>query len=115
MVKSNLKLIDVTLKLLLDAKRFSFRSLLSFQGSSQRFHGALVVLTGIVELLLLLSNSSVNLLADLAELKLRSQDLVLLLLKSTFSFLKSSLEFFLLLLKTSLLLSNSSVNLLADL
>merc|ERR1719419_535182 len=100
MVKSNLKLIDVTLKLLLDAKRFSFRSLLSFQGSSQRFHGALVVLTGIVELLLLLSNSSVNLLADLAELKLRSQDLVLLLLKSTFSFLKSSLEFFLLLLKT---------------
>merc|ERR1719419_1047988 len=104
MVKSNLKLIDVTLKLLLDAKRFSFRSLLSFQGSSQRFHGALVVLTGIVELLLLLSNSSVNLLADLAELKLRSQDLILLLLKSTFSFLKSSLEFFLLLLKTSALL-----------
>merc|ERR1719419_1765151 len=83
MVKSNLKLIDVTLKLLLDAKRFSFRSLLSFQGSSQRFHGALVVLTGIVELLLLLSNSSVNLLADLAELKLRSQDLILLLLKTS--------------------------------
>merc|ERR1719167_183188 len=104
MVKSNLKLIDVTLKLLLDAKSFSLRSLLSFQGSSQRFHGALVVLTGIVELLLLLSNSSVNLLADLAELKLRSQDLILLLLKSTFSFLKSSLEFFLLLLKTSALL-----------
>merc|ERR1719391_691353 len=104
MVKSNLKLIDVTLKLLLDAKSFSLLSLLSFQGSSQRFHGALVVLTGIVELLLLLSNSSVNLLADLAELKLRSQDLILLLLKSTFSFLKSSLEFFLLLLKTSALL-----------
>merc|ERR1719167_997068 len=92
MVKSNLKLIDVTLKLLLDAKSFSLRSLLSFQGSSQRFHGALVVLTGIVELLLLLSNSSVNLLADLAELKLRSQDLILLLLKSTFSFLKRLTE-----------------------
>merc|ERR1719167_1727691 len=104
MVKSNLKLIDGTLKLLLAAKSFSLCSLLSFQGSSQRFHGALVVLPGIVELLLLLSNSSVNLLADLAELKLRSQDLVLLLFKSTFSFLKSSLEFFLLLLKTSALL-----------
>merc|ERR1719295_1986608 len=33
-----------------------------------------------------------------------AQDLILLLLKSTFSFLKSSLEFFLLLLKTSALL-----------
>jgi len=42
-----------------------------------------VVLASVVELFLLLSNSSVNFLADLAKLKLSSQDLVLLLLKSS--------------------------------
>ena len=49
-------------------------------------------LPSVVELLFLLSNSSVNLLLDLSKLKLSSEDLVLLSLKSTFSFLKSSLE-----------------------
>merc|ERR1711926_53940 len=82
MVKSNFKLIDISLKFLLDAKSFSLGSLFSFQGSSKRLHGTLVVLTSVVELFLLLSNSSVNFLADLAKLKLSSQDLVLLLKSS---------------------------------
>merc|ERR1711926_14132 len=104
MVKSNFKLIDISLKFLLDAKSFSLGSLFSFQGSSKRLHGTLVVLTSVVELFLLLSNSSVNFLADLAKLQLSSQDLVLLLLKSSLSLLKSTLELFLLLLKSSALL-----------
>merc|ERR1719259_1084756 len=104
MVKSNFKLIDISLKFLLDAEWFSLGSLFSFKGSSKRFHGTLVVLASVVELFLLLSNSSVNFLADLAELKLSSQDLVLLLLKSSLSLLKSTLELFLLLLKSSALL-----------
>ena len=59
-------------------------------------------LPGIVELLFLLSNSSVNLLLDLSKLKLSSENLVLLSLKSSLSLLKSSLEFFLFSLKQTL-------------
>ena len=50
----------------------------------------------VVEFLFLLSNSSVNLLLNLSKLKLGSENLVLLGLKSTLSFLKSSLELLLL-------------------
>ena len=53
-------------------------------------------LPSIVELFFLLSNSSVNLLLDLSKLKLSSEDLVLLSLKSSLSLLKSSLELLLL-------------------
>ena len=59
----------------------------------------LFILPGVVELFLLLGNSSVNLLLDLSKLKLSSQDLVLLSLESTLGLLKSSLELFLLALK----------------
>ena len=50
----------------------------------------------VVEFLFLLSNSSVNLLFYLSKLKLSSENLVLFSLKSTLSFLKSSLELLLL-------------------
>ena len=50
----------------------------------------------VIEFLFLLSNSSVNLLFDLSKLKLSSENLVLFSLKSTLSFLKSSLELLLL-------------------
>ena len=50
----------------------------------------------VIEFLFLLSNSSVNLLLDLSKLKLSSENLVLFSLKSTLSFLKSSLELLLL-------------------
>ena len=50
----------------------------------------------VIEFLFLLSNSSVNLLLDLSKLKLGSENLVLFSLKSTLSFLKSSLELLLL-------------------
>merc|ERR1719373_1076928 len=92
MVQSNLKLVDVRLKLLLDSQTLSLGTLLRLQGSLERLHGTSVVLASVVEFLLLLSNSSVNLLLNLSKLKLGSENLVLLGLKSTLSFLKSSLE-----------------------
>merc|ERR1719429_775936 len=62
-----------------------------------------MVLASVVELLFLLSNSSVNFSLDLSKLKLSSENLVLLSLKSTLSFLKSSLELLLLTLKSAAL------------
>merc|ERR1719215_2377117 len=87
MVKTNFKLIDLTLQLLLDSQSLTLGSLFSFQGCTKRFHSTLVVLPSVVELLFLLSNSSINLLADLAQFKLRSEHLILFLFKSTFSLL----------------------------
>merc|ERR1712117_412958 len=101
MVKGNLKLIDLRLKLLLDSQTLSLGTLLRLKRGLERLHGTSMVLTSIVELLFLLSNSSVNLLFDLSKLKLSSEDLVLLSLKSTLSFLKSSLELLLLSLKSA--------------
>merc|ERR1719192_965802 len=60
-----------------------------------------MVLAGVLELFLLLSKTAVNLLADLRELKLSTDNLGFLLLKSRLSLLKSSLELFLLHLKTA--------------
>ena len=53
-------------------------------------------LPSVVELFLLLGNSSINLSLDLSKLKLGSENLVLLSLKSSLSLLKSSLELLLL-------------------
>ena len=58
----------------------------------------------IFEFLLLLLDLPVNFLADLSKLKLGTEDLVLLLLKSSLSFLKSGLELLLLNLKAPALL-----------
>merc|ERR1711948_106214 len=58
-----------------------------------------VVLPGVVELLLLLGHTPINLLPDIGELKLGAEHSVLLHLKSGLSLLKSSLELLLLLLK----------------
>merc|ERR1719328_980317 len=77
--------------------------LLRLKGSLERLHSTSVVLAGVVEFLFLLSNSSVNLLLDLSKFKLSSENLVLLSLKSTFSFLKSGLELLLLSLKSTAL------------
>merc|ERR1719341_1240140 len=91
-VKSNLKLVDVALQLLLDPKALSLGALLGFQAGLHAFHGTLVVLAGIVELFLLLGHPAVNLLSDLSKLKLGPQDLVLFSLKGALGLLKSSLE-----------------------
>merc|ERR1719232_1468309 len=66
-----------------------------------------MVLPGVVELLLLLSNTSVNLLSDIGKLKLGAENSVLLHLKSGLSLLKSTLELFLLLFKHTALFVKS--------
>ena len=58
-------------------------------------------LPAILELLLLLSDPAVNLLTNLAKLKLSPQNLVFLLLQGCLSLLKSSLKLFLLNLQTT--------------
>merc|ERR1719384_2248653 len=102
-VQSDLILIDVRLKLLLDSQSLSLGALLRFQGSLEGLHCTSMVLASVVELFLLLGNSSVNLSLDLSKLKLCSENLVLLSLKSTLGLLKSSLELLLLTLKSAAL------------
>ena len=55
-----------------------------------------VFLPGVVELLLLLGHTPVNLLLDLSKLKLGTEDLVLFLLEGALGLLQSSLQLFLL-------------------
>ena len=62
------------------------------------------VIPCVVELFFLLLNLAVNLLPDLAKLKLGSEDLVFFLLKGSLSLFQSSLELFLLNLQTTALL-----------
>merc|ERR1719481_1819424 len=89
-------LVDLSLESLLDTESFSLGLLLRLQGGGHRLHGALMVLPGIVELFLLLSDPPVNLLLGLSQLELCPQDLVFLLLQSAFGLLQSSLQLLLL-------------------
>merc|ERR1719208_525301 len=102
-VQSNLVLVDVRLELLLDSQSLSLGTLLRLKGGLEGLHCTSVVLASVVELLFLLSNSSVNFSLDLSKLKLSSENLVLLSLEGTLSFLKSSLELLLLTLKSAAL------------
>lgn len=96
MIQSNLKLVDVSLQLLLHAQGLSLALGLGFEGSLHGVEGTLVVLAGVLELLLLLLDAAVDLLAHLGQLKLSAEHLVLLLLKSGLSLLEGSLELVLL-------------------
>merc|ERR1719361_1729430 len=104
MVEADLKLIDLSLKSLLDAERFTLGLLLSFQGGRHRLHGTGVVLPGVVELFLLLSHTPINLLLDLSKLKLSHTPINLLLLEGALGLLKGALELLLLLLEATPLL-----------
>ena len=101
MVKGNLKLVDVSLKLLLDAECLGLRLLLRLHRGLHGFHGTAVVLPvklpsrlafwktssispGVVELFLLLCNPTIDLLLGLAELE------------GTFCFLQALLQLLLL-------------------
>lgn len=96
MIQSNLQLVDVSLQLLLHAQGLSLALGLSLKGSLHGVEGALVVLAGVLELLLLLLDAAIDFLADLRQLQLGAQHLVLLLLKSSLSLLKGGLELVLL-------------------
>merc|ERR550534_1636407 len=102
-----LVLLNSSLQLLLDAESLTLGSLLGLNGSSQRLHGAGVVLPGVVELLLLLSDAPVNLLTDIGELKLGAEDLVLLHLEGGLSLLQGALKLLLLSLEHAALFVKS--------
>merc|ERR1719189_2585493 len=77
-VQGDLELVDVRLQLLLDSETLGLGALLGLEGGLERLHCTTMVLASIVELLLLLGNSAVDLLLDLAQLQLSSQHLALL-------------------------------------
>merc|ERR1712112_329914 len=82
-VKSDLKLVDLSLQLLLDSQSLSLGTLLRLKTGLHGVHCPGMVLAGVLELLFLLSNLAVNLLLDLSKLKLSSENLVLLSLESS--------------------------------
>merc|ERR1719197_1716238 len=95
-VQANLQLFDFSLQLLLDAESLALGSLLGLDGGSQGLHGAGVVLPGVVELLLLLGHTPVNLLPHVGELQLGAEHLVLLHLQGGLGLLQSALQLLLL-------------------
>merc|ERR1719192_1980568 len=95
-VQANLQLVDFSLQLLLDAESLALGSLLGLDGGSQGLHGAGVVLPGVVELLLLLGHTPVNLLPHVGKLQLGAEHLVLLHLQGGLGLLKSALQLLLL-------------------
>merc|ERR1719300_1826683 len=100
MLKSSLQVHDISLQLLLHAVSLSLSLGFHLNSSLHALNGLVHVLPGGIKLLILLSHSALNLLPDLGELKLGTEHLVLLLLKSTLSFRESSLKLHLLSLKT---------------
>merc|ERR1719222_618477 len=95
-VKPDHQLVDLAFELLLDPQGISLGSLLSLQRGAHGVHGTGVIFASAGKLLFLLSHTPVNLLADLAELKSSTEDLVLLLLESSLGFLESCLQLLLL-------------------
>merc|ERR1719471_1604323 len=91
---------DISLKLLLHSEGFSLGLGLSLNSRLHVLNALGHVLLGGEEFLTLLSHPPLNLLSDLGELKLASEHLVLLLLKGTLSFRKSSLKLHLLSLQS---------------
>lgn len=67
-----------------------------FEGSLHGVEGALMILPGVLEFLLLLLDAAIDFLSDLAELELAAQHFVLLLFEGGFGFLESGLKLILL-------------------
>merc|ERR1719492_207790 len=83
-------------QLFFDTESLTLGSLLGLNGGSQGLHGTGVVLPGVVELLLLLSHTPVNLLPHVGELQLGAEHLVLLHLQGGLGLLQSALQLLLL-------------------
>merc|ERR1719391_1967241 len=78
-VERNLELVDVGLELLLHAEGLLLGLGLGLKGSLHGLKSTSVVLAGVLELILLLSKTAVDLGADLRQLQLGADDLGLLL------------------------------------
>merc|ERR1712088_1115820 len=92
MLKSNAELVHISLELLLLADRLALGAGLVLQGGLHRLDGLLVGLAESIQLVGLLLDPPLDLLLHLGQLQLGPENLVLLLLKSTFGFLEGSLE-----------------------
>merc|ERR1719435_628246 len=95
-VQRDLQLVDVGLELLLHAKRLGLGLGLGLQRSLHGLESAGVVLAGILELVLLLGQTAIDLGADLRQLQLGADDLSLFLLEGSLGLLKGGLELLLL-------------------
>merc|ERR1712008_520233 len=91
---------NISIKLLLHAKSLSLTLGLLFKSSLHTINSLGEFLASALEFFILLSNTALNLLSNLRQFKLRSQDLVFLLLECSLSLLKSGLEFHFLGLQT---------------
>ena len=94
----HLQLGDVLLQLLLHPHRLGAALGLGLQRGLHRLHLALVAAARVLELLLLLLDAPLDLLARLAQLQLAAEDLVLLLLQRRLGLLQGRLQLLLLLL-----------------
>lgn len=101
-IKGDLQFVNVLLQLLPDPHGLSLTLGLSLQTSLHGIKGTLVVASGVVEFLLFLLETSVNLGSDSGDLKLSTHDFSFLLLKRAFSLFQSSLELLFFHLKTAL-------------
>merc|ERR1719232_476145 len=91
-----LQIQNISLKLLLHSESLSLGFALGLDSGLHVLNALGHVLLGAHELLVLLGHAAVNLLPDLGQLQLASQDLVLLLLQGSLSLGKSSLKLHLL-------------------
>ena len=80
MVETDLKLVDLALKSLLDPQGLTLGPLLGLKRGRHGLHGTSVFLPGVVELLLLLGHAPVDLLLDLSKLQLGTKILPLFML-----------------------------------
>merc|ERR1711963_1244128 len=92
MLKSNTKINNISLKLLLHSQSFNLALGLGLKLHLHAVNGLGKILLGGSELLILLSKTSFNLLPDLGQLKRSSENLVLPLLQSSLSFRQSSFK-----------------------
>merc|ERR1711936_140887 len=92
MFKGCLQFSNICLQLLLHAKPFSFSLAFLLKSRLHGFNGLSKILFCALELLILLSNATFNLLPNLSEFKLRPQNLVFFLFKSSLCFFKGSLK-----------------------
>merc|ERR1712029_150113 len=95
-LQSGMKIKNISFKLLLHSQSLNLALGLSLQSHLHSLKSLSIVLLGGGKLFLLLGNSLLNLLPDLGQLQLASQDLVLLLLQGSLSLRQSSFKLHLL-------------------
>merc|ERR1711923_236740 len=95
-LKSGIQFKNIILELLLHSESLSLALGLSLNGRLHVLKSLAHVLFGSGKLFILLNHAAVNFLSELGKLKLAAENLVLFLLKSSFSLRKSSLELHLL-------------------